>query len=150
MKLRWAALFVVLAFSALMTRGAGAQTSQPRTAQRRNGSLGQNYPNPFNPDTRFRFTVGDSANCAGDRHRVSIRIVNLLAQLVAIPVIEGGSATVPGNTPIDNVELECGAYVAYWKGTFRGTNREAASGFYIYRVEVDGRVVDTRRMFLGK
>jgi hypothetical protein len=116
MKLRWAALAVVLAFSALMPRGARAQASQPPTGQRPAGSLGQNYPNPFNPETRFRFFVGDSTNCAGERHRVSIRIYNLLAQVVAVPVIEGSTSTVSGNTPIENMTLECGPYTALWKG----------------------------------
>src|SRR5689334_4150989 len=96
MKLRWAALAVVLAFSALMPRGASAQASQPPTGQRRAGSLGQNYPNPFNPDTRFPVVVGDTANCHGDRHRVTVRIYNLLAQVVAVPQLEGGTATASG------------------------------------------------------
>jgi hypothetical protein len=150
MKLRWAALAVVLAFSALMPRGASAQASQPPTGQRRAGSLGQNYPNPFNPDTRFPFFVGDSTNCAGERHRVSVRIYNLLAQVVAVPVIQGGSSTVSGGEPIENLELECGLYTAYWNGKYLGTSREAASGVYLYRLEVDGRTAYVRKMFFGK
>jgi hypothetical protein len=150
MKLRWAALTVVLALSALMPRGTSAQSSQPPPGQRRIGSLEQNYPNPFNPVTRFRFVVGDSTNCAGERHRVSVRIYNLLAQVVAVPVVEGGTATVSGNTPIDNIELECGKYTAFWDGNYLGTNREAASGVYLYRLEVDGRTAYVRKMFLGK
>ena len=150
MKLRWAALAVVLAFSALMPRGVLAQASQPPAGQRRAGSLGQNYPNPFNPDTRFQFVVGDSTNCAGERHRVTVRIYNLLAQVVAVPVIQGGSATVSGGEPIENLTLECGTYTAYWNGKFLNTNREAASGVYMYRLEVDGRTAYIRKMFFGK
>ena len=150
MRLRWAALAVVLAFSALMPRGASAQASQPPTGQRRAGSLGQNYPNPFNPDTRFPVIVGDTSNCNGERHRVTVRIYNLLAQVVAIPVIQGGTATVPGNTAIENIELECGVYTAYWDGKNLNTNRDAASGIYMYRLEVDGRTAYINKMFLGK
>jgi hypothetical protein len=150
MRLRWAALAVVLAFSALMPRGVLAQASQPPAGQRRAGSLGQNYPNPFNPDTRFQFVVGDSTNCAGERHRVTVRIYNLLAQVVAVPVIQGSTATVAGMTPIENLELECGTYTAYWNGKFMNTNRDAASGVYMYRLEVDGRTAYIRKMFFGK
>ena len=150
MKLRWAALAVVLALSALMPRGAISQASQPPSGPHRGGSLGQNYPNPFNPDTRFPLFVGDSASCTGERHRVSIRIYNLLAQVVAIPVIQGGSSTVSGGEPIENLELECGAYTAYWNGKVLGTTREAPSGVYLYRLEVDGRTVYVRKMFFGK
>lgn len=150
MKLRWAALSVVLALSALMPSGASGQGTQPPTGQRRTGSVGQNYPNPFNPDTRIPFTVGDTANCVGSRHRVTLRIFNLLAQPVATPVIQGGSATASGGDPIENLQLECGRYVAYWNGKIQGTNREAASGVLLYRLEVDGRTAMVGRMFYAK
>jgi hypothetical protein len=150
MKLRWAALTVVLALSTLMARGASAQSGSQPPGQRRVGSVGQNYPNPFNPDTRIPFFVGDSTNCAGDRHRVSMRIYNLLAQVVAVPQIEGGSSTVGGATAIDGLELECGSYVAYWNGKYLNTSRDAASGVYYYRLEVDGRPTLVRKMLLGK
>jgi hypothetical protein len=150
MKLRWAALAVVLALSALMSRGASAQTGSQPPAPHRRGSLGQNYPNPFNPDTHLPFTVGDSTSCNGDRHRVTLRIYNLLAQVVAVPTIEGGTASVAPLTPIENLELECGTYTAYWNGKYLNTSREAASGVYIYRLEVDGRTEFVRKMFFGK
>ena len=149
MKLRWAALSVVLALSALMPRGTMAQAGQPPAGSRRPGSLGQNYPNPFNPDTRFQFSVGD-ASCVGERHRVTIRIYNLVAQVVAIPKVQGSSATASGGELIENLVLECGNYVAYWDGKYQGTSREAASGVYLYRLEIDGRTAAVGRMFLGK
>lgn len=148
--LRWAALTVVLAFSALMPRTAAAQTGAQPPVQRRGGSVGQNYPNPFNPDTRIPFTVGDPAKCNGERHRVTLRIYNLLAQVVAVPQIQGGSSSVSGGEPIENIELECGAYMAYWNGKYLNTTREAASGVYLYRLEVDGRAASTGRMFYEK
>ena len=145
MKLRWAALVVVLAFSALMPSRAVGQAGPPPNPPRRNGSLGQNYPNPFNPDTRIPFDVGAAA-CygSGERHRVTMRIYNLLAQPVAVPQIERGGQR------IENLELECGSYTAYWDGKYQGSGREAASGVYIYRIEVDGVPTGTKRMFLGK
>src|SRR5687768_7063438 len=101
MKLRWAALIAVLALSALMPRPTEAQTSgQPPQSARRNGSLGQNYPNPFNPETNFAFSVGDSACTDPTRqYRVTLRIYNLLAQVVAIPVLQGSGAAGAGGAP---------------------------------------------------
>ena len=145
MKLRWAALFVVLAFSALMPSRAVGQTGPPPSPFRRTGSLGQNFPNPFNPDTRFSFEVGDqSCFGTGERRRVTIRIYNLLAQSVSVPQVERGGQR------IENIELECGAYTAYWNGRYENSNREAASGVYIYRLEINGVTTATKRMFLGK
>ena len=144
MKLRWAALSVVLAFSALMPSVAEAQTGgqQPR----RSGRLGQNYPNPFNPETRFTVEVGDSTCTDPPRqHRVTVRIYNLLAQVVAVPIIEGGIGRA------ENVVLTCGvSYTAYWDGKYLNSNREAASGVYIYRLDVDGKFAAMGKMLVTK
>ena len=35
--------------------------------------------------------------------------------------------------------LTCGDYTAYWDGKFLKSDREVASGIYIYRLEVDGK-----------
>jgi len=137
MKRSWAALGLVLALSAIMPRVTAAQD----TRERRPGmSLGQNYPNPFNPETRFQFSVGDPPNCnvLGKQYRVSFKIYNILTQVVAIPVLQGGSGSVAGGQPLDNVLISCGEYVAYWDGKDRRTGKEAASGTYLYRLEVDG------------
>ena len=145
MKLRWAALAVVLAFGALMPSRATGQAGPPPSPPRGKGSLGQNYPNPFNPDTWIPFEVG-SAECygSGERHRVTMRIYSLLAQSVAVPQI------VRGGQRLENLELECGSYTAYWNGKYEGSGRAAASGVYIYRIEVDGVPAGTKRLFIGK
>src|SRR5215211_8660412 len=93
MKLGWAALGCVLALSVLMPGTAAAQSgTQTSGKQQPSGTLKQNYPNPFNPETRIPFRVGDAPTCSETRtHRVSLRIYNVLAQLVAVPMIEGGS-----------------------------------------------------------
>lgn len=150
MKLRWAALTVVLAFSALMPRTTVAQASGGQPPKRSIGSIGQSYPNPFNPDARIQFTVDPTCSEPGKRHRVTLRIYNLIAQVVAIPQIEGGTASVNGAERIENIELECGAYTAYWDGRYMSTNREAASGVYIYRLEIDGRNAGVGRMLHAK
>lgn len=144
MKRSWAALGLVLALSAIMPNVSGAQDTR-KTAQ--GVSLGRNYPNPFNPETRFDFTLGDPPTCTepAKQYRVTVKIYNVIAQLVAIPVLQGGSAGVAGGQPLDNVSLTCGVYVAYWDGKVRNTGREAPSGVYLYRIEANGVTV-TQKM----
>lgn len=45
---------------------------------------------------------------------------------------------VAGGQPLENLSISCGQYVAYWDGKIQATRREAASGVYLYRLEVDG------------
>jgi hypothetical protein len=140
MKRLLGALGLVLAASVFMPSDASAQDSR----QRKPGmSLGRNYPNPFNPEVWIPFSVGDPPSCtdAGKQYRVSLRIYNILPQLVSIPVVQRGGGGVSGGQPLDNVLLPCGEYVAYWDGKVRNTGREAASGVYVYRLEVDGKTL---------
>jgi hypothetical protein len=143
MKLRWAALTTVLALSAIMPRDLSAQsTTTTQGRERSSGGLGQNYPNPFNPETRIPFNIGDAPECATDagrQFRVTLRVYNLLSQLVAIPVLQGGTGGVAGGQALENVYLTCGQYTAYWDGKYLNSSREVASGIYMYRLEVDGR-----------
>ena len=131
MKRVWAALGLVLALTAFMPREARAQDTRDRKPKM---SLGQNYPNPMNPETTIPFSVGDPPSCTdnGAQYRVSLKIYNLLSQLVATPVLQGPA------TPVDNVTISCGEYKAYWDGKVQGSGREAASGVYYYRLEVNG------------
>jgi hypothetical protein len=157
---RWAALVLVLALCAMSPKNAAGQTqsSKPRGTS---GGIGNNHPNPFNPETNISFTVGDTTNnCANDRqqHVVSMRIVNVLSQLVAIPILSTTATTATtsapsalSGAPIANLRLECGAsYDAYWTGNVLGTTKQAASGIYIVLLTVDGQLVGTHRMFNKK
>lgn len=150
MKLRWGALSLVLVLSALMPRMLTAQGSQNPPRERKAGVLNQNYPNPFNPETRIRFTIGDEP-CTepGRQHKVSLRIYNILSQLVAIPVLQGGTGGVAGGQRLVDVMLTCGEYVAYWDGKYIGTKSEAASGVYLYELRIDGTSL-VRRMLITK
>lgn len=146
MKLRWAALSAVLALSAFMPSDAAGQSGGQQPSQpRRTGRLGPNYPNPFNPETWFTVTVGDST-CTdpSKQYRVTVRIYNLLSQVVAVPIIEGGVGKA------ENVVLTCGRYTAYWDGKYLNSNRDAASGVYMYRLDVDGRFQEMRRFLVTK
>ena len=140
---RWAALAFVLALWCLAPESAAGQSvsaDQQQPRGRKAGTLGQNYPNPSNPETHIPFSIacGDGA---GGEFVVSVRIYNVLAQLVAIPAVQGSGET------LDGLKLPCGDYVAYWDGKVRQTGREAASGIYIYELVVDGER-SSRKMFV--
>lgn len=155
MKLRWAAAIVVLALSALMPRQMAGQQPAPPSKKSAN-PLGQNYPNPFNPETTIPFVVGDSAACADTpsrQYRVTLRIYNVLAQQVAIPILQAGTgtATQPAGSagPLVNVRLACGQYTAFWDGKYLNSSREVASGIYLARLEIDGKPF-VRKMIVMK
>ena len=141
MKRPWAALGLVLALCAIMPRSAHAQGSSKDS---RKPTIGQNYPNPFNPETKANFTVGGYTQGGNPpcvdairQYRVSARIYNMLGQMVAVPVLFGSAGGVLGGTPLNSVQLPCGAYKLRWDG--KTTNgREAASGMYRLVIEQDG------------
>lgn len=155
---RWAALVLVLALCAMSPKYAAGQSTQQQPRGHSAGSLGRAWPNPFNPQTFIRFTVGDTANgCANDRqqHVVTMRIMNILAQQVAVPLFHGPetgwvSTTTSAEGPIENLQLPCGVYVAWWNGNVQGTNKEAASGTYLVQFFVDRDRPQTMRIFNAK
>jgi hypothetical protein len=154
MKLRWAApSLLVLALVALVPAASHAQgttqTQSTDTRPRPRGGLAQNYPNPFNPETRIPFDVGDPPTCTESTrdYRVTLKIYNLLAQQVAIPIAQGGDGA---GRALENLRLSCGRHVAFWDGKYQGTTREVASGIYIARLEIDGKVVGVRKMLVTK
>src|SRR2546429_7910468 len=153
MKHLWRALFVVLVLGAFMPGRSAAQGSSPQTdgGQGAGLQLGQNYPNPVNLDTRIPFVIGDAQGCtdSGRQHRVSLRIYNLLAQQVAVPVLQSGVGNVAGGEALENVLLTCGQYLAYWDGKYSQTGEEVASGIYLFRLEVDGKVL-VKKMIVRK
>jgi hypothetical protein len=110
--------------------------------------LKQNYPNPFNPATTIPFSLGADQFIGGHRPKVSLRIYNVLAQLVAVPILQGTG------DPLDNVQLSCAGstgcdFTAYWDGNVMNTGQQAASGVYIYQLIVDGQRF-TRKMIITK
>jgi hypothetical protein len=107
--------------------------------------LKQNYPNPFNPATTIPFALGGDAFADGHRPRVSLKIFNVLAQLVAVPVLQGTG---------EPLELTCSsstgcAFSAYWDGNVANSGRQAASGVYIYQLTVDAARY-TKKMVIMK
>jgi hypothetical protein len=148
---RWAALVFVLALGALVPRHASAQgASLPVPGKSRAGLyLGPpNYPNPSTSETKIPFTVGDSTCSDPTRHyKVSLRIYNLLTELVAVPVLQNGTITLSGGQPLEGVQLTCGRYTAYWNGTSGLDKHPVSPGLYLYRLEVDGQA-DVKKMMI--
>jgi len=111
-------------------------------------SLKQNYPNPFNPATTIPFSLSAELFSNGHRPKVSLKIYNVLAQLVAVPILQGTGEK------LDNVELSCASttscdFSAYWDGNVMNTGQQAASGIYIYQLIVDGQRF-TKKMIIMK
>lgn len=146
------ALLVVLVLGAFMPSRSAAQGSPPTGEGQGAGlELKQNFPNPVSQDTRIRFVIADPQGCAdaGRQHRVSLRVYNLLAQQVAVPVLQGGIGNVAGGEPLENLLLTCGEYMAYWDGKYSQSGEDVASGIYLYRLEVDGKVL-VKKMIVRK
>ncbi|MFI5207937.1 MAG: hypothetical protein ACHQU8_06675 [Gemmatimonadales bacterium] len=136
------ALFVLAPTLALEAQQPSRGTNQVE--------LQQNYPNPFNPATTIPFRLSADLWASGHRPIVSLRIYNVLAQLVAIPSLQ------QSGQPLDNVELDCNNpsngfcdFSAYWDGFYMSTTREAASGVYVYQLVVNGQR-SSRRMIVMK
>jgi len=138
---RWAAL-LVLALCVISPASAAGQASNAPPRGRKLGSLGQNYPNPFKPETFIPFTIEDCDGAGGQRV-VSLRIYNVLAQLVAVPVLHGAAK------PIANMRLSCGEYTGYWDGRMARSRRPAAAGVYVYELVVDGERT-SKKMFVAR
>lgn len=137
----WAVLGLGLTVAAAPPSARGQDRDPPDGVE-----LKQNWPNPFNPSTTIPFRLDERWFADGHRPTVSLRIYNVLTQLVAIPILQGSGL------PLDDVRLEwngTGDYAAYWDGRVLKTDREAPSGIYVYQLVVDGRRF-TRKMVIMK
>ena len=74
---------------------------------------------------------------------VSLRVYNVLAQLVATPELHGAGK------PIAGMRLSCGEYLGYWDGRLAKSRRPAVAGVYVYELVVDGERT-SRKMFVAK
>jgi hypothetical protein len=140
----WAVLGLGLLAVGIGARPAVGQQSGSAAAV----SLRQNYPNPFNPATTIPFSLSAELFSNGHRPKVSLKIYNVLAQLVAVPILQGTGEK------LDNVELSCASttscgFSAYWDGNVMNTGQQAASGIYIYQLIVDGQRF-TKKMIIMK
>jgi hypothetical protein len=96
-------------------------------------SLSQNYPNPFNPTTSIHFTVGGSQFMVRSPVHTTLKIYNVLGEVVRTLVDEPKWA---------------GSYTVVWDGTDDDGN-EVASGIYLCKLQV-GDQSQTKKMLLIK
>src|SRR5687767_8153610 len=95
----------------------GLLGSVPGVVNAQNGSadstaaLGRNYPNPFNPETFIPFRLAPELFTGGQRPVVSLKVYNVLAQLVAVPIVQGSGERLDEAALVWN---GTGDYVAYW------------------------------------
>ena len=104
----------------------------------------QNRSNSFNPATTIPFRVSGELFLKGHRPVVSLRIYNVLAQLVAIPIL-GGT-----DKPLDSLALSCPTsmgcnYNAYWDRSLVNAGKPA-TGVYIYQLVIDGKRSLTKKI----
>jgi choice-of-anchor B domain-containing protein len=92
----------------------------------RQATLHQNQPNPFNPTTRIAFELAEPGH-------------------VALRIVDAGGRSV--RTLLAG-EMHAGSYAVEWDGRDH-SGRPVHSGVYLYRLEVDSRVV-SRKMVLAK
>ena len=106
--------------------------------------LKENYPNPFYPATTIPFTIFPEV-CQDDHQPVvSLRILNVLAQTVAIPRLVDTT-----KAPLEGLSIACGDHEAFWNGSQLSGEREPRPGIYFYRLTVDGDVF-TRKMIVSR
>lgn len=139
--------FLALGLSPGVLQAQNTGSGGSAAGQERSFQLEQNYPNPFNPSTRIPFYLGEPLFETGNPVAVSVRIYNVLQQLVAIPVAldhaEGSGAPVDGL-----VYASPGRKEAYWNGRDRN-GRKVASGIYYVQLVVNGES-RVRKMVVAK
>ena|SRR5579862_7278082 len=108
------------------------------------------YRSDRGPGTTVGFTLAGELFVNGHRPRVSLKIYNVLAQLVAVPVLdETGEA-------LNGLELGCTdptgcSFTAYWDGRVPSAGRQGtqpASGVYLYQLTVDGTTYTKKMVFV--
>jgi hypothetical protein len=95
--------------------------------------LAQNFPNPFNPVTAIRYTVPGRYS-RGKKQFVKLRVYDTRGRLVRI-LLDGLSRP--------------GQYTVNWNGK-TNSHRYAASGLYLYRIQVGDKWMKARKMVIVK
>ena len=121
----------------------GAQQNRPPPPTP-SATLGENTPNPFFPATLIPFSIRPEECTDGQQPLVSLKVYNVLVQVVAVPVLQSGKGEV-----LDNIRIACGDHVALWDGRTLDGRIEPAPGVYYTQLTVDG-VRYTRKMIVRK
>lgn len=128
----WLGLLLLGVEAPLAAQGA---SEQPPSIE-----LKENYPNPFFPSTTIPFVIEPEVCRGGHRPEVSLRIYNVIVEVVAVPTLSGRP-----ETRIERLSLACGSYEAFWDGRYADGERQVVPGVYYSELTVDGRRF-TRKM----
>ena len=129
----WLALLLVAGMPAEAQQAAAPQAPPQQAVDPPMVELGENYPNPFYASTTIPFTIRAEVCREGHQPTVTLEIYNVLAQVVAVPLLTE-------QTPrrLQRLKLPCGNYEAIWDGKLLdGT--DATTGIYWYHLTVDRR-----------
>lgn len=154
MKHRFSVLLVLLLVRVPSIPGVFAQqtdtTAVPQEARQsevRGVELEQNYPNPFDRETRIPFVLGADLFEEGRPVVVTVRIYNVLRQLIAIPVSLDHPTAV--GQPAQELTFDSpGRFLLYWDGTDRSGQR-VSSGIYFCQI-VANRSQDIIKMIVTR
>ena len=140
-------ILLALGILSVPLHGQDAGGGAPPGGRERGFRLEQNYPNPFNPSTRIPFVLEETMFKDGRPVVVSIRIFNLLQQLVAVPTAL--NHPLGNGVPVLDLAYDTpGRKEAYWDGRDRN-GREVASGVYYLPLGVNDQTV-VRKMVVAK
>jgi hypothetical protein len=117
--------------------GQPTGTATPAPGELADFALEPVRPNPFDEETRIAFRLGEALLDAEGEVRVSMRVFNILHQLVAIPVTLGEDGR-PGEPLEDRVYDRPGLFVAFWNGVDR-EGLTATAGPYFVELQVGDR-----------
>ena len=141
--------FLSVGFVLLFALGLapGSLFGQTSEGGDRGFQLNQNYPNPFNPETTLQFELKPQLFETGKPVKVTIRIYNVLQQLVALPTALQHPL---GNVPVDELTYDTpGVKEAFWDGTDQ-QGRKVAPGIYYMKLVVNGERPAVRKMVVSK
>lgn len=142
-------LFLLLLAGSLSPPDARAQSARgdPAPEQERGFSLEQNHPNPVDPETFIPFTLEEGLFRGSDSVVVTLRIYNILRQVVAIPEIVVDERSGRRERLLDRPFHEPGRAIAYWDGRDLAGIR-VPTGAYFYELSVDDREPRVRKMIV--
>lgn len=122
----WPGVFLALLLG--VTARASAQGRPPPPVEIR-----ENFPNPFFPSTTIPFVLGPELCEGGHQPLVSLKIYNVLVQVMAVPILLNSNGE-----RLENLRLRCGEHAAFWDGKLSDGNRELTPGVYYAQFIVDG------------
>ena len=133
-------LLILMLLAGSLSPPAGAQEPQLRSSppleRGRAFQLEPNYPNPVSSETFIQFSLDSALFRSRDTVVVSLRIVNTLSQVMAIPVVMNGSQVT--RVPIINLAFTYpGRKIAYWDGR-NIVGQPLPSGVYYCQMQVAG------------